>query len=426
MGNVEKTDKNIVSFEFSVSPEEFEKAVQKAYKKNVKKINMPGFRKGKAPRIIIEKAYGKEVFYEDAINFVLPDAYDKAVEENGISPVAQPEVDLKSEKIEPDKEIIFTAKVVVKPEFELGEYKGVKAEKAVYETTDENVNEEIEKLRERNSRLVPVEDRAVQADDIANINFEGFVDVVAFEGGKGENFDLTIGSGQFIPGFEDQLLGKNVGDDVEVKVTFPDEYHAEDLAGKDAVFKVKINSLKVKELPEADDDFAMDVSEFDTLDEYKADIKAKLEKANEDKAKHETEQNVIDAVCANTEIDIPDEMIDSQIDSMIRDMDMQMRYQGIDLNTYMQYTGQTMDTIREQYKPEAEKRVKTTLVLEKVSEVEKIEPTDEDVENEYQKISEENGMKIDDIKKYIKEDDVKARIKAEKAINLLVESADFE
>lgn len=426
MGNVEKTDKNIVSFEFSVSPEEFEKAVQKAYKKNVKKINMPGFRKGKAPRIIIEKAYGKEVFYEDAINFVLPDAYDKAVEENGISPVAQPEVDLKSEKIEPDKEIIFTAKVVVKPEFELGEYKGVKAEKAVYETTDENVNEEIEKLRERNSRLVPVEDRAVQADDIANIDFEGFVDDVAFEGGKGENFDLTIGSGQFIPGFEDQLLGKNVGEDVEVKVTFPDEYHAEDLAGKDAVFKVKINSLKVKELPEADDDFAMDVSEFDTLDEYKADIKAKLEKANEDKAKHETEQNVIDAVCANTEIDIPSEMIDSQIDSMIRDMDMQMRYQGIDLNTYMQYTGQTMDTIREQYKPEAEKRVKTTLVLEKVSEVEKIEATDEDVENEYKKISEENGMKIDDIKKYIKEDDVKARIKAEKAINLLVESADFE
>lgn len=426
MGNVEKTDKNTVSFEFSVSPEEFEKAVQKAYKKNVKKINMPGFRKGKAPRIIIEKTYGKEVFYEDAINFVLPDAYDKAVEENGISPVAQPEVDLKSEKIEPDKEIVFTAKVVVKPEFELGDYKGVKAEKAVYETTDENVNEEIEKLRERNSRLVPVEDRAVQADDIANIDFEGFVDDVAFEGGKGENFDLTIGSGQFIPGFEDQLLGRNVGEDVEVKVTFPDEYHAEDLAGKDAVFKVKINSLKVKELPEADDDFAMDVSEFDTLDEYKADIKAKLEKANEDKAKHETEQNVIDAVCANTEIDIPSEMIDSQIDSMIRDMDMQMRYQGIDLNTYMQYTGQTMDTIREQYKPEAEKRVKTTLVLEKVSEVEKIEATVEDVENEYKKISEENGMKIDDIKKYIKEDDVKARIKAEKAINLLVESADFE
>lgn len=426
MGNVEKTDKNIVSFEFSVSPEEFEKAVQKAYKKNVKKINMPGFRKGKAPRIIIEKTYGKEVFYEDAINFVLPDAYDKAVEENGISPVAQPEVDLKSEKIEPDKEIVFTAKVVVKPEFELGDYKGVKAEKAVYETTDENIDEEIEKLRERNSRLVPVEDRAVQADDIANIDFEGFVDDVAFEGGKGENFDLTIGSGQFIPGFEDQLLGKNVGEDIEVKVTFPDEYHAEDLAGKDAVFKVKINSLKVKELPEADDDFAMDVSEFDTLDEYKADIRSKLEKANEDKAKHETEQNVIDAVCANTEIDIPDEMIDSQIDSMIRDMDMQMRYQGIDLNTYMQYTGQTMDTIREQYKPEAEKRVKTTLVLEKVSEVEKIEATDEDVENEYKKISEENGMKIDDIKKYIKEDDVKARIKAEKAINLLVESADFE
>ena len=423
MGNVEKTDKNIVSFEFSVSPEEFEKAVQKAYKKNVKKINMPGFRKGKAPRIIIEKAYGKEVFYEDAINFVLPDAYDKAVEENGISPVAQPEVDLKSEKIEPDKEIIFTAKVVVKPEFELGEYKGVKAEKAVYETTDENVNEEIEKLRERNSRLVPVEDRAVQADDIANINFEGFVDDVAFEGGKGENFDLTIGSGQFIPGFEDQLLGKNVGDDVEVKVTFPDEYHAEDLAGKDAVFKVKINSLKVKELPEADDDFAMDVSEFDTLDEYKADIKAKLEKANEDKAKHETEQNVIDAVCANTEIDIPDEMIDSQIDSMIRDMDMQMRYQGIDLNTYMQYTGQTIDTVKKAYAEQAEKQVKLRLALEKIAKLENIEVTEDELKAEFDKLAEAYKLDVDQIKQFIHDDDLKKDIAVGKAVDLIKDAA---
>lgn len=426
MANVEKLENNTVSFEFSVTPEEFEKAVQRSYKKNVKKINMPGFRKGKAPRMIIEKAYGKEIFYEDAINFVLPDAYDKAVEENGISPVAQPEIDLKSEQIDPTQDIVFTAKVVVKPEFELGEYKGVKVEKPVFTTSDADVDEEIDKVRDRNSRLVPVEDRPVQADDIANIDFEGFTDGEAFEGGKGEGFDLTIGSGQFIPGFEDQLLGKNVGDDVEVNVTFPEEYHAENLAGKDAVFKVKINSVKVKELPEADDDFAMDVSEFDTFDEYKADVKAKLDEANEEKTKNETEKAVVEAVCDNTEIDIPAEMIDAQVDTMVRDMDMQMRYQGLDLNTYMQYTGQTLDTIKAQYKPEAEKRVKTTLVLEKVAEVEKLEVTDAQVEEEYERISKDNGMKVEDIKKYIPEGDVKERIKAQNAIEFLVENADFK
>lgn len=426
MANVEKLENNTVSFEFSVTPEEFETAVQRSYKKNVKKINMPGFRKGKAPRMIIEKAYGKEIFYEDAINFVLPDAYDKAVEENGISPVAQPEIDLKSEQIDPTQDIVFTAKVVVKPEFELGEYKGVKVEKPVFTTSDADVDKEIDKIRDRNSRLVPVEDRPVQADDIANIDFEGFTDGEAFEGGKGEGFDLTIGSGQFIPGFEDQLLGKNVGDDVEVNVTFPEEYHAENLAGKDAVFKVKINSVKVKELPEADDDFAMDVSEFDTFDEYKADVKAKLDEANEEKTKNESEKAVVDAVCDNTEIDIPAEMIDAQVDTMVRDMDMQMRYQGLDLNTYMQYTGQTLDTIKAQYKPEAEKRVKTTLVLEKVAEVEKLEVTDEQVESEYERISKDNGMKVEDIKKYIPESDVKERIKAQNAIEFLVENADFE
>lgn len=426
MANFEKLENNTVSFEFSVTPEEFEAAVQRSYKKNVKKINMPGFRKGKAPRMIIERAYGKEIFYEDAINFVLPDAYDKAVEENGISPVAQPEIDLKSETVDPTQDIVFTAKVVVKPEFELGEYKGVKVEKPVFTTTDADVDEEIDKVRERNARLVPVEDRAVQADDIANIDFEGFCDGVAFDGGKGEAFDLTIGSGQFIPGFEDQLLGKNIGDDVEVNVTFPEQYHAENLAGKDAMFKVKINSIKVKEVPEADDDFAGDVSEFETFAEYKADVKAKLDESNAEKTKNETEKAVVDTVCDNTEIDIPVEMIDAQIDAMIRDMDMQMRYQGLDLNTYMQYTGQTMETIREQYKAEAQKRVKTTLVLEKLAEVENLEVTDEQVEKEYERISSDNGMKVEDIKKYVPEADVKERIKAQNAINFLVENADFE
>lgn len=425
MGNVERTE-NTVSFEFSVSPEDFEKAVQRSYKKNVKNINLPGFRKGKAPRILIEKTYGKEIFYEDAINFVLPDAYDKAVEDNDVHPVAQPEIDLKSEAIDPSTDIVFTAKVVVKPEFELGEYKGVKAEKVAYETSDEDVDSEIDKVRERNSRLVPVEDRPVQADDIANIDFDGSVDGVPFEGGKGEGFDLTIGSGQFIPGFEDQLLGKNVGDEVDVNVTFPEEYHAADLAGKDALFKVKINSVKFKELPELDDDFAQDVSEFDTFDEYKSDVRAKLDKANEERAAHEMEQNVIDAVCDGTTINIPEEMVNTQIDNMIRDMDMQMRYQGIDLSTYLKYTGQTMDAIREQNKEEALKRVKTTLVIEKVAEVEGISVSDEDVEEEYKKISGENGMKVEDIKKYISKDDISDRVKAQKAIKFLVDNADFE
>ncbi len=423
--NVER-ENNTVTFEFSVTPEEFEKALERSYKKNVKKINLPGFRRGKAPRFLIEKTYGKEIFYEDAVNFVLPDAYDKAVEENGIYPVAQPEIDIKEDSIDPTKDIVFTAKVVVKPEFELDGYKGVKAEKAEYPVTDQDVDDEIEKIRERNSRLVPADDRPIQADDIANIDFDGSVDGVPFEGGKGENFDLTIGSGQFIPGFEDQLLGKSTGDEVDVNVTFPEEYHAEDLAGKDALFKVKINSVKFKELPEADDDFAMDVSEFDTLDEYKADIREKLTKQNEDRAKNETEQNVVDAVCEKAEIDIPEEMINSQIDNMVRDMDMQMRYQGLDLQSYMKYTGQTMDMIRAQYKPEAEKRVKRTLVLEKVAELEKVEATEDDINGEYENISKENGMKVEDIKKYIPESDVTERIKAQKAIALLVENADFE
>ena len=423
--NVER-ENNTVTFEFSVTPEEFEKALERSYKKNVKKINLPGFRRGKAPRFLIEKTYGKEIFYEDAVNFVLPDAYDKAVEENGLYPVAQPEIDIKEDSIDPTKDIVFTAKVVVKPEFELDGYKGVKAEKAEYPVTDQDVEDEIEKIRERNSRLVPADDRPIQADDIANIDFDGSVDGVPFEGGKGENFDLTIGSGQFIPGFEDQLLGKSTGDEVDVNVTFPEEYHAEDLAGKDALFKVKINSVKFKELPEADDDFAMDVSEFDTLDEYKADIREKLTKQNEDRAKNETEQNVVDAVCEKAEIYIPEEMINSQIDNMVRDMDMQMRYQGLDLQSYMKYTGQTMDMIRAQYKPEAEKRVKRTLVLEKVAELEKVEATEDDINGEYENISKENGMKVEDIKKYIPESDITERIKAQKAIALLVENADFE
>lgn len=425
MSTVEKVDKNVVSFEFTVSADEFENGIEKAYRKNVGKINIQGFRRGKAPRKIIEKYYGNEVFYEDAINIVLPDAYDKAIEENNIFPVDQPEIDIKGE-ISRENGITFTAKVTVKPEFELGEYKGIKASKVSHRTLKKDIDAEIEKMRERNSRMVSVEDRAVQKDDIANIDFEGFCDGVAFEGGKGENYDLTIGSGQFIPGFEDQLIGKNIGEETEVNVTFPEEYHAENLKGKDAMFKVKINSIKVKELPELDDEFAKDVSEFDTLEELKKDVKEKLSAAGKEKAAHETEENVIKAVCDATEIDIPEAMINSQIDKMIRDFDMQMRYQGLNLEQYMKYTGTTLDSLKEQFKADAEKNVKTSLVLEKVCQVEDITASDKEVSKEYDDMAEQNGMKVEDIKKYVSEDDVKERIKTRNTIKFLVDNADFK
>ena len=424
MSTVEKVEKNVVSFEFSVSAEEFEKAVEKAYRKNVGKINIQGFRKGKAPRQIIEKFYGREIFYEDAINIVLPDAYDKAIDENDIHPVAQPEIDLKGE-ITKESGVTFTAKVTVKPEFEMGTYKGIAATKVTHRTLKKDVDAEIEKLRERNSRMVSVEDRAVQKDDIANIDFEGFCDGVAFDGGKGEGFDLTIGSGQFIPGFEDQLIGAKIGEEVEVNVKFPEEYHAEDLKGKDAMFKVKVNGIKVKELPELDDEFAKDVSEFDTLEELQKSTKEKLAAANKERAQHETEENVINAVCDATEIDIPDAMIETQIQNMIRDFDMQMRYQGMDLQQYMTYTGTTMDMLKEQFKEEAGKRVKTSLILEKVCALEGIEATDAEVEAEYQKTVESSGMKLEDVKKYIPEEDIKERIKGEKTVKFLVDNASF-
>ena len=425
MSTVEKVDKNVVSFEFTVSADEFEKGVEKAYRKNVGKINIQGFRKGKAPRKIIERYYGAEIFYEDAVNIVLPDAYDNAVKENNIFPVDQPEIDIKGE-IEKGKDITFTAKVTVKPEFELGEYKGVKAQKVTSRVLKKDIEAELEKKREMNSRMVPVEDRPIEKDDVANIDFEGFCDGVPFDGGKGEGFDLTIGSGQFIPGFEEQLIGKNIGDEVDVNVTFPKEYHAEELKGKPALFKVKINSIKVKELPELDDEFAKDVSEFDTLEDLKKDIKEHLSKAGKENAAHKTEENVINAVCDATEIDIPDAMINSQIDKMLRDFDMNMRYQGLNLEQYLKYTGMTVDKMRAQFKDDAAKNVKTSLVLEKICEAEGIDASEDEINKEYESMAESNGMKIEDIKKYVSEDDVKETIKARNTIKFLVDNANFK
>ncbi len=425
MSTVEKIEKNVVGFEFSVSAEEFEKAIEKAYRKNVGKISLQGFRKGKAPRQLIEKFYGKEIFYEDAINIVLPDAYEKAIKENDVQPVDQPEIDIKGE-ISKEDGVTFTAKVTVKPEFEMGEYKGVEATKVSYRTLKKDIDAEIEKMRERNSRMVTVEDRAVAKNDIANIDFEGFSDGVPFEGGKGEGFDLTIGSGQFIPGFEEQLIGANIGDDVEVNVKFPEEYHAEELKGKDAMFKVKVNSIKVKELPELDDEFAKDVSEFDTLEELQKSVKEKLSNANKERAQHEIEENVLNAVCDGTEIEIPEAMIETQIQNMIRDFDMQMRYQGMELQQYMQYTGTTMEALKEQFREEANKRVKVSLVLEKVCEIEGIKATANDIEAEYNKLIEGSAMSIEDAKKYVSEDEVVERVKANKTVKFLVKNANLK
>lgn len=422
MATKEKAEKNMVSFEFKVSAEEFEAAVARAYKKNVGKINIQGFRRGKAPRAIIERYYGKEVFYEDAVNIVLPDAYDKAIEEQNIEAVAQPEIDVKD--ISAETGVVFTAKVAVKPEFELGQYKGVKVKKVAHKTTEKEINAEIDRIRERNARLINVEDRAAEKDDTVVIDYEGFVDGVAFAGGKADGHELKLGSGQFIPGFEDQLIGANIGDDVTVKVTFPEVYHSEELKGKDAEFKVKVHAIKTQELPELDDEFAKDVSEFDTFEDFKADITKKLKENNKKRSQQEFENNVLEAVAEATEIDIPQAMIDTNVENSIRDFAMQMQYQGIDLNQYMQMTGMTIDTLKAQFLPEAEKKVKMSLILEKIAKVESIEVTDADVEAEYENIAETNKMKIEDVKKYLKAEDLKENKLVEKTVKFLVDNAD--
>jgi len=424
MSTVEKIDKNKVSFEFSVSAEEFEKAVEKAYRKNVGKINIQGFRKGKAPRQIIEKFYGAEIFYDDAINIVLPDAYDKAIEENNIHPVAQPEIDLKGE-ITKESGVTFTAQVVVKPEFEMGTYKGISATKVTHRTLKKDVDAEIEKLRERNSRMVPVEDRAVKKDDVANIDFEGFCDGVPFAGGKGEGFDLTIGSGQFIPGFEEQIVGKNIGDEFDVNVSFPEEYHAEDLKGKPAVFKVKVNSIQYKEMPELDDEFAKDISEFDTLDELKADIRAKLEEQAAKTTQQERENAVIDKLVEETEIDVPECMIDTRIENIIRENNMRMAQQGISFEQYLSYMGSSVDQFKEMMRPNAEKQVKANLILEAIVKKEAFEITDEMVDDKIKEMAEMYHMEADKLKENITDNDkenIKADMQMEKAVALIVDN----
>ena len=421
---VEKLEKNMAKLTVEVPAEDVEKAIQGAYKKTKKSINIPGFRKGKAPRQLIEKMYGKEVFYSDAVDAMLPKAYSDAVEECGEEIVSYPKIDVV--QIESGKPFIFTAEVAVKPAVTLGEYKGIQVEKAPIEVTDEEIEAQVNKEREANSRTVTVEDRAVQKGDIATIDFEGFVDGVAFDGGKGENYDLEIGSNTFIPGFEDQLVGAEIGKELDVNVIFPEEYGAKELAGKEAVFKCKVNGIKVKELPEADDEFAQEVSEFDTLDEYKADIKAKLLKDKEDEAKRAKEDAVIGKIVENATMDIPDAMVEYQTQQMLDDFGRRMQSQGLSLEQYFQFTGMTEADYKEQMKPRALQNIQSRLVLEAVAEAEKLEATEEDLEKEYAKMAEQYKLDVDKVKEIFGEyqkEELKKDIVIQKAAELVTEAA---
>lgn len=403
---VEKLEKNMAKLVIEVPAEELEKAIQKAYQKSKNKISVPGFRKGKVPRQIIEKMYGREIFYEDAANDLIPGAYEKALDECEESVVSSPKIEVV--QIEAGKPFIFSAEVALKPEVKLGKYKGVKVDKQVISVTQEEIDAEVEKERENNGRTVEVEGRAIENGDIATIDFEGFVDGVAFEGGKGENYPLTIGSGSFIPGFEEQLIGKNRDEEVEVNVTFPEDYHAEELKGKEALFKVAIKEVKTKELPDLDDEFASEVSEFDTLAEYKEDIKKKLTEKKEKEAKNAKEEAVIDAIIADAAMEIPDAMLETQQRQIVDEFAQRLQMQGLSLEQYFQFTGLDGQKMLEQTKPQAEKRIKSRLVLEAVAAAEGIAASEEDYENEIARMAEVYNMEADKVKETLG-DNEKAR-----------------
>ena len=415
----ELTEKSGFVMEFSVSKEAFEKAENEAYKKNVKSINVPGFRKGKAPKSIIEKMYGKGIFFEDAINACIPDAFEAAVKEAELTVVGTPKFDL----VSTDGDIVLKAEGFVKPEVSIEGYKGIEAEKKVAEVTDEDVEAELTRARERNARTIEVTDRAAAMDDICNIDYEGSIDGVAFDGGKGAGHDLKLGSGSFIPGFEDQIVGKNIGEEFDVNVTFPEDYHAKELAGKAAVFKTKLNAIKFEELPLADDEFAKDVSEFDTLDEYKADIKAKMEKRNEDKAQGEFETALAEALMEKLVAEIPEPMFEAETENFVRDYDTRLRQSGLDLNTYFKYTGLTLDALREQMRPQAEKQVKMRLALEKIASLENLTVADEDIDAEYKRIAEAYNVPEEQVKSMIASEDIKADLLVARAMDLVKENA---
>ena len=415
----ELTEKSGFVMEFSVSKDAYDKAENEAYKKNVKSINVPGFRKGKAPKSVIERMYGKGIFFEDAINACIPEAFEEAVKEAGLDVVGTPKFDLVSS----DGDIVLKAEGFVKPEVSIEGYKGIEAEKKVAEVTDDEVDAELLRARQRNARTIEITDRAAQNGDICNIDYEGSVDGVLFDGGKADGHDLKLGSGSFIPGFEDQIVGKNIGDEFDVNVTFPEEYHAKELAGKAAIFKTKLNAIKFEELPEADDEFAKDVSEFDTLDEYKADIKAKMVKRNEDRAQGEFETALAEALMEKLVAEIPEPMFEAETENFVRDYDTRLRQSGLDLNTYFKYTGLTLDALRAQMRPQAEKQVKVRLALEKIASLENLTVTDDEVDAEYTRISEAYNVPVDQIKNMIAAEDIKADLLVAHAMDLVKENA---
>ena len=421
---VEKLEKNMAKLTIEADAADFDAAINKAYQKNKNKMNIPGFRKGKAPRKMIEKMYGAGIFYEEAANIVIPDAYAKAVEECDLEIVSQPSIDVT--QMEAGKPFIFTAEVAIKPEVKLGTYKGIEVEKSDVEVTDEEVTAEIDRVREQNARTISVEDRAVQDKDQAIIDFEGFVDGEAFEGGKGTDYPLTIGSHSFIDTFEDQLIGKNIGEEVEVNVTFPEDYHAEALKGKPALFKVVIKEIKVKELPELDDDFAQDVSDCETVDAYKESVKAELTKKKEDAAKAAKEEVVIEKIIEGAEMEIPEPMIETQVRQMADDFARRIQAQGISIDQYFQFTGMDPKTFLEQMKPQALKRIQSRLVLEAVVAAENIVASDEDIENEIKKMADSYQMEVDKVKELLgdaQKEQLAEDLAVQKAAEFVVENA---
>lgn len=412
---------NKYELEIEISAEDFEAAIEKAYLKARKNIAMPGFRKGKAPRKLIEKEYGEQVFFEDAVNLLYAPVVNGAVEESGLELVTRPEVEVT--EISKENGIKLKATCITKPEVEVKDYKGIEVEKVVNPVTDEDINKQLDALREKNVTVETVDDRAAENGDDVVIDFEGFKDDVAFEGGKAEDFTLSLGSGQFIPGFEDQIVGHNAGEDFDINVTFPEEYQVKELAGAPAVFKIKLKSISKKVMPELDDDMVKDSTEFDTVDEYKADVKKKLEEANEKHADSEVEAKIFDKVIENMTAEIPQVMFDNRVNEMISELEQRLAPQGISLDLYMQYTGQTIDTVKKAYAEQAEKQVKLRLALEKIAKLENIEVTEDELKAEFDKLAEAYKLDVDQIKQFIHDDDLKKDIAVGKAVDLIKDAA---
>ena len=412
---------NKYELEIEISAEDFEAAIEKAYLKARKNIAMPGFRKGKAPRKLIEKEYGEQVFFEDAVNLLYAPVVNGAVEESGLELVTRPEVEVT--EISKENGVKLKATCITKPEVEVKDYKGIEVEKVVNPVTDEDINKQLDALREKNVTVETVDDRAAENGDDVVIDFEGFKDDVAFEGGKAEDFTLSLGSGQFIPGFEDQIVGHNAGEEFDINVTFPEEYQVQELAGAPAVFKIKLKSISKKVMPELDDDMVKDSTEFDTVDEYKADVKKKLEEANEKHADSEVEAKIFDKVIENMTAEIPQVMFDNRVNEMISELEQRLAPQGISLDLYMQYTGQTIDTVKKAYAEQAEKQVKLRLALEKIAKLENIEVTEDELKAEFDKLAEAYKLDVDQIKQFIHDDDLKKDIAVGKAVDLIKDAA---